>query len=46
MQKVLKEVYGNWDHRFRMLYSWKEEVLRRSPNSVVEISTQDVDEKV
>jgi hypothetical protein len=29
-----------------MLYRWKEEVLIKSPHSVVEIDTQFVDEKV
>jgi hypothetical protein len=46
MQEALKEMYGNWDDSFSMLYRWKEEVLIKSPHSVVETDTQVVDEKV
>jgi hypothetical protein len=31
MQEALKEMYGNWDDSFSMLYRWKEEVLIKSP---------------
>jgi hypothetical protein len=46
MQEALKEMYGNWDESFSMLYRWKEEILIKAPNSVVEIDTQVVDKKV
>jgi hypothetical protein len=46
MQEALKEMYGNWDDSFSMLYRWKEEILIKAPHSVVEIDTQVVDEKV
>jgi hypothetical protein len=46
MHEALKEMYDNWDDSFSMLYRWKEEILIKAPNSVVEIDTQVVDEKV
>ena len=39
-QKAMKELYGDWANTFRMLYSFKEEVKKRSPDSVVEIDTE------
>jgi hypothetical protein len=39
-QRVMKELYGDWANTFRMLYSFKEEVEKRSPDSVVEIDTE------
>ena len=39
-QKAMKELYGDWANTFRMLYSFKAEVEKRSPDSVVEIDTE------
>jgi hypothetical protein len=39
-QRVMKELYGDWANTFRMLYSFKVEVEKRSPSSVVEIDTK------
>ena len=39
-QKAMKELYGDWENTFRMLYSFKAEVEKRSPGSVVEIDTE------
>jgi hypothetical protein len=39
-QKAMKELYGDWANTFRMLYSFKAEVEKRSPGSVVEIDTE------
>jgi hypothetical protein len=36
----MKELYGDWANIFRMLYSFKVEVEKRSPGSVVEIDTK------
>jgi hypothetical protein len=38
-QRAMKELYGDWANTFRMLYSFKVEVEKRSPSSVVEIDT-------
>jgi hypothetical protein len=46
LQLALKQIYGDWDGSFSMLYRWKAEVLQRSPNSVIEIDTVTVDGKV
>ena len=36
----MKALYGDWANTFRMLYSFKAEVEKRSPGSVVEIDTK------
>uniref|UniRef100_J3KVC7 SWIM-type domain-containing protein n=1 Tax=Oryza brachyantha TaxID=4533 RepID=J3KVC7_ORYBR len=43
LEKAKKELYGSWEESFYMLYSWKEEVLKRSPGSVIEIDIKVVD---
>jgi hypothetical protein len=40
MWKAMKELYGDWANTFRMLYSFKAEMEKRSPGSVVEIATE------
>jgi hypothetical protein len=42
----MAEVYGNWEDSFQLLFIWTEEVLRRSPGSVIEIETKEVDGQV
>jgi hypothetical protein len=39
-QRAMKELYGDWENNFRMLYSFKAEVEKRSPDSIVEIDTE------
>ena len=39
-QRAMKSLYGDWANTFRMLYSFKAEVEKRSPGSVVEIDTE------
>jgi hypothetical protein len=39
-QRAIKELYGDWANTFSMLYSFKAEVKKRSPGSVVEIDTE------
>ena len=39
-QRAMKELYGDWANTFRMLCSFKAEVEKRSPGSVVEIDTE------
>ena len=36
----MKELYGDWANTFRMLYNFKAEVEKRSPDRVVEIDTE------
>lgn len=45
-EKALAEVYGKWEESFEMLYKWKAEVLKRSPESVVEIEVLEIDGNV
>jgi hypothetical protein len=39
-QRAMKELYSDWANNFRMLYSFKAEVEKRSPGCVVEIDTE------
>ena len=39
-QRAMKELYGDWASTFRLLYSFKAEVEKRSPGSIVEIDTE------
>jgi hypothetical protein len=39
-QRALKELYDDWANTFSMLYSFKTEVEKRSPDSIVEIDTE------
>lgn len=43
---ALKKLHGAWEDSFQLLYNWREEVLKHSPNSVIEIDTLEVDGKV
>uniref|UniRef100_A0A0A9AJL5 Uncharacterized protein n=1 Tax=Arundo donax TaxID=35708 RepID=A0A0A9AJL5_ARUDO len=45
-EKTLKELYGSWEESFKLLYNWKAEVLKMSPNSVIEIDTHEVDGQI
>jgi hypothetical protein len=36
----MEELYCDWANTFRMLYSFKEEVEKRSPESVLEIDNE------
>jgi hypothetical protein len=37
---ALKKLYGSWEDSFQMLFNWKAEVMKRSPDSVIEIGIQ------
>ena len=39
-EKALKVLYGTWEESFQLLYSWKEAVLQKSPDSVIEIDVR------
>ncbi|KAE8780289.1 hypothetical protein D1007_46562 [Hordeum vulgare] len=39
-QRAMKNLYGDWVNKFRMLYNFKAEVEKRSPVSVVKIDTE------
>ena len=43
---ALREIFGSWEESFQMLFSWRAEVLKRSPGSVIEIDLKEVDGKV
>ncbi len=42
-QKALKEIHGSWEESFQLLFSWREEVMKRSSGSVIEIDIKEVD---
>jgi hypothetical protein len=39
-EKALKVLYGTWEESFQLLYSWKEAVLQKSLDSVIEIDVR------
>ena len=45
-EKALKELFGTWEESFQLLFSWKEVVLQRSPDSVIEIDVRVEDGRV
>ena len=44
-QMALDEVMGAWEDIFIHVFSWKREIEKRSPDSVVEIEWEVVDKK-
>ena len=36
-EKTLKELFGSWEESFKLLFSWKEAVLAKAPDSIIEI---------
>ena len=42
-QIALRELYGNWEESFQLLFNWRAEVLKKSPGSVIEIGIKKVD---
>jgi hypothetical protein len=45
-QRALDEVYGKWSESFELLFRWKAKMMKRSPESVVEIDVLQVDGEV
>jgi len=45
-QRAANKLFGNWDDSFDWLYRFKAEVESKSPESVLEIDTETVDDKV
>ena len=45
-EMALKQIYGSWEVSFHTLYSWKAEIEKVSPGSVVEIDTEVVQGRV
>ena len=42
-QKAMESIYGNWHESFKLLYSFKAEVERTSPGSIVDIDHHTVE---
>jgi hypothetical protein len=36
-EKPLKELFGSWEESFKLLFSWKEAVLAKASDSIIEI---------
>jgi hypothetical protein len=36
-EKALKELFGSWEESFKLLFSWREAVLAKASNGIVEI---------
>lgn len=45
-ERAMRILYGTWEESFQLLYSFKAEIELRSPGSIVEIDTKDVDGEV
>ena len=45
-QIAMQELFGTWEQSFQMLFNWREEVLKRSPGSIIEIDIKKVEGKV
>ncbi|XP_008679794.1 uncharacterized protein [Zea mays] len=45
-EKALAELFGSWEESFQLLFSWKQAVLEKMPDSVVEIDVREEDGKV
>ena len=45
-EKAMRNLYGTWEESFQLLYSYKAEIELRSPGSVAEIDTKNVDGEV
>jgi hypothetical protein len=45
-EKALEFLYGTWEENFQVLYSWKAEVMKRSPDSIIEIDCKVVKGRV
>ena len=44
--RALDEVYGKWSDSFELLFRWKAEVMKCSPESVIEIDVLEVDGEI
>jgi hypothetical protein len=45
-EKALLELHGTWEDSFRLLFSWKEAVLEKMPDNVIEIDVRRDGDKV
>jgi len=45
-QRAANKLFGKWDDSFDWLYRFKAEVEMRSPGTIVEIATEEVDGKI
>jgi hypothetical protein len=45
-EKALAQMYGSWEDNFRLLFRWKEAVLEKMSDSVIEIDLDDQDGKL
>jgi hypothetical protein len=45
-QKALGQLYGTWEDSFQLLFRWKETVLQKMPDSVIEIDIDEEDGKL
>jgi hypothetical protein len=45
-EKALAQLYGSWEESFQLLFRWKEAVLEKMPDSVIEIDIHVEEEKL
>ena len=39
-EKALKELFGSWEESFQLLWRWREAVMQKSPDSVIELDVK------
>jgi hypothetical protein len=39
-EKALKELFGSWEDSFQLLWHWREAVMQKSPDSVIELDVK------
>jgi hypothetical protein len=43
-ERALAQLYGTWEESFNLLFSWREAVLEKMPDSVIEIEIHEDDD--
>jgi hypothetical protein len=43
-ERALAQLYGTWEESFQLLFRWREAVLEKMPDSVVEIEIHEDDD--
>jgi hypothetical protein len=45
-EKALAQLYGTWEDSFQLLFMWKEAMLEKMPDSIIEFDVEVEDEKL
>jgi hypothetical protein len=39
-EKALKQLFGSWEDSFPLLWPWREVVMKKSPDSIIELDVK------